>query len=154
MQKAYFDSPIGVLEICGDESGVCELNFVREFIKTDVTDANLKLCLSELERYFKGELKIFTTRLNISGTAFQKSVYENLLKIPYGETITYAQLAQMTGAERAYRAAGSANAKNKIPIIIPCHRVVATNGLGGYSGGDGLATKIWLLEHERANLAK
>lgn len=57
MQKAYFDSPIGVLEICGDESGVCEINFVRDFVRTDITDANLKLCLSELESYFKGELK-------------------------------------------------------------------------------------------------
>ena len=65
MQKAYFDSPIGVLEICSDESGVCELNFVRDFVCTDVTDANLKLCLSELESYFKGELKTFKTRLNI-----------------------------------------------------------------------------------------
>ena len=64
MQKAYFNSPIGVLEICGDESGVCELNFVREFICAEVTDANLKLCLSELESYFKGELKTFKTQLN------------------------------------------------------------------------------------------
>ena len=132
MQKAYFDSPIGVLEICGDENGVCEINFVREFVRTDVTDANLKLCLSELESYFKGELKTFKTRLNIGGTAFQRCVYE----------------AAMAGRPRAFRAAGSANAKNKIPIIVPCHRVVASNGLGGYSGGEGLATKIWLLEHE------
>jgi len=81
VQKAYFDSPIGVLEICGDESGVCELNFVREFICAEVTDANLKLCLSELESYFKGELKTFKTRLNIGGTAFQRCIYENLQKI-------------------------------------------------------------------------
>ena len=148
MQKAYFDSPIGVLEICGDESGVCELNFVCEFICTEVTDANLKLCLSELESYFKGELKTFKTRLNIGGTAFQRCIYENLQKIAYGQRVTYARLAAMTGRPKAFRAAGSANAKNRIPVIVPCHRVVASNGLGGYSGGKGLATKIWLLEHE------
>ena len=140
MQKAYFNSPIGVLEICGDESGVCELNFVRDFVRTDITDINLKLCLSELESYFKGELKTFKTRLNIGGTAFQRCVYENLQKIAYGQHVTYAQLAAMTGRPKAFRAAGSAN--------VPCHRVVASNGLGGYSGGEGLATKIWLLEHE------
>ena len=101
MQKAYFDSPIGVLEICGDESGVCELNFVREFICTEVTDANLKLCLSELESYFKGELKTFKTRLNIGGTAFQRCIYENLQKIAYGQRVTYARLAAMAGRPKA-----------------------------------------------------
>ena len=148
MQKAYFDSPIGVVEICVAQSGVCEINFACEFICAEVTDANLKLCLSELESYFKGELKTFKTRLNIGGTAFQRCIYENLQKIAYGQRVTYARLAAMTGRPKAFRAAGSANAKNKIPIIIPCHRVVASNGLGGYSGGKGLATKIWLLEHE------
>lgn len=149
MEIAYFNSPIGILEICGDENGLCELNFVNEFRKTEIKDQNLKLCLKELELYFKGELKNFTTKLNIQGTEFQKSVYENLLKIPYGKTVTYGELAKMINKPKAFRAAGSANAKNKIPVIIPCHRVVASSGLGGYSGGDGLKTKIWLLEHEK-----
>ena len=149
MEIAYFNSPIGILEICGDENGLCELNFVNEFRKTEIKDQNLKLCLKELEKYFKGELKNFTTKLNIQGTEFQKSVYKNLLKIPYGKTVTYGELAKMINKPKAFRAAGSANAKNKIPVIIPCHRVVASNGLGGYSGGEGLKTKIWLLEHEK-----
>ena len=149
MEIAYFNSPIGILEICGDENGLCELNFVNEFRKTEIKDQNLKLCLKELEKYFKGELKNFTTKLNIQGTEFQKSVYKNLLKIPYGKTVTYGELAKMINKPKAFRATGSANAKNKIPVIIPCHRVVASNGLGGYSGGEGLKTKIWLLEHEK-----
>lgn len=149
MQKAYFDSPVGVLEICGDEQGVSEINFVREFKKTQVTDANLKLCLRELEEYFTGKLQKFSTKLNIGGSKFQKSVYEALINQPYGETITYGELALIAGSPRACRAVGSANAKNKIPILIPCHRVVGANGLGGYSGGEGLKTKKFLLDLER-----
>ena len=71
--------------------------------------------------------------------------------MPYGETTTYAALALAAGHKNAYRAAGSANAKNPLPIIIPCHRVLSHSGLGGYSGGKGLPTKIWLLEHEAKN---
>lgn len=151
MQKAYFKSPIGVLEICADEGKICALNFVDKFVKTEVKDENLKLCLKELDEYFKGNLREFKCQLQISGTPFQKSVYEALLKIPYAKTITYAQLAKSINNPKACRAVGSANGKNKIPIIIPCHRVVASNSLGGYSGGEGLKTKIWLLEFEKSN---
>ncbi|MDO5046810.1 methylated-DNA--[protein]-cysteine S-methyltransferase [Campylobacter sp.] len=152
MQKAYFKSPIGILEICANDGKICALNFVDKFIKTEVKDENLKLCLKELDEYFKGNLREFKTKLEISGTPFQKSVYEALLKIPYGKTITYAQLAKNINRQKACRAVGSANGKNKIPIIIPCHRVVAASSLGGYSGGEGLKTKEFLLNLEKENL--
>ncbi|WP_172201213.1 methylated-DNA--[protein]-cysteine S-methyltransferase [Campylobacter sp. RM16188] len=149
MQKAYLKSPIGILEICADENGICELNFVDKFVKTEIKDENLKLCLKELDEYFKGNLREFKCKFQISGTPFQKSVYEALLKIPYGKTITYAQLAKNIDNPKACRAVGSANGKNKIPVIIPCHRVVAGNSLGGYSGGEGLKTKEFLLNLEK-----
>ena len=148
MSKAYLKSPIGILEIVSSENGICEINFVDKFEKVAVKDENLKLCLDELKAYFKGELKKFSVRLDIKTTKFRAKIYENLQKVPYGETTTYAALALAAGYKNAYRAAGSANAKNPLPIIIPCHRVLASGGLGGYSGGEGLPTKIWLLEHE------
>ena len=134
VSKAYLKSPIGILEIIASENGIYEIN--------------LKLCLNELEAYFNGKLKKFSVKLDIKTTNFRAKIYEALQKVPYGETTTYAALALAVGHKNAYRAAGSANAKNPVPIIIPCHRVLASSGLGGYSGGEGLPTKIWLLEHE------
>ncbi len=148
VSKAYLKSPIGILEIVASENGICEINFVDKFEKVAVKDKNLKLCLDELEAYFKGELKKFSVRLDIKTTKFRAKIYDVLQKVPYGETTTYAALALAAGHKNAYRAAGSANAKNPLPIIVPCHRVLSHSGLGGYSGGEGLPTKIWLLEHE------
>ena len=148
VSKAYLKSPIGILEIVASENGICEINFVDKFEKVAVKDENLKLCLDELKAYFKGELKNFSVRLDIKTTKFRAKIYDVLQKVPYGETTTYAALALAAGHKNAYRAAGSANAKNPLPIIIPCHRVLSHSGLGGYSGGEGLPTKIWLLEHE------
>ncbi|MBE3610544.1 MULTISPECIES: methylated-DNA--[protein]-cysteine S-methyltransferase [Campylobacter] len=153
MDKAYFSSLIGILEILGDKNGISEINFVDKFIKTDVKEPNLKLCLDELEEYFSGKLKNFSVRLNIQATPFQKSVYKALLNIPYGTTATYSDVAKMIHNQKAQRAVGSANAKNKIPIIIPCHRVVGANSLGGYSGAGGLKTKEILLNLEKGNLS-
>ncbi len=149
IEKAYFKSQAGVLEICANENGVCEINFVKNFIKTQIKDENLKLCLCELDGYFKGKLKKFTTKIDIKASKFAKSVYNELLNIPYGQTATYAQVAKAIKKDKAFRAVGNANAKNKIPIIVPCHRVVSSNGLGGYSGGNGLETKLFLLNLER-----
>lgn len=153
MQKGYLRSPVGVLEVVGDERGVSEINFMGnmecERLNSAVTDANLKLALSELKAYFDGKLKNFSVKLNLAGTSFQNDVWNALCTIPYGTTATYGELAAIVGRPRAYRAAGSANAKNKIPIIVPCHRVVGAHGLGGYSGAGGLVTKQFLLDLER-----
>ena len=111
MSKAYLKSPIGILEIVASENGICEINFVDKFEKVAVKDENLKLCLDELEAYFKGELKKFSVRLDVKTTKFRAKIYDVLQKVPYGETTTYAALALAAGHKNAYRAAGSANAK-------------------------------------------
>lgn len=184
MLKAFFNSPIGMLEICDDEIGICSIDWVKSsvcgsndeifkqhdaelkfgFVRaaddkgrdlrlSDLRE-NLALCTSELGAYFRGELKSFSVKLSQNGTQFQKSVWSALLEIPYGEIVTYGELAAAIGRPRASRAVGGANGKNKIPIIVPCHRVVATDGLGGYSGAGGVSTKAWLLNFERENLTK
>lgn len=108
-----------------------------------------------LEEYFEGSRRAFDLPLDLDqGTAFQQRVWRALQAIPYGETITYGELAQQVGAPGASRAVGSANGRNPFPLIIPCHRVVAAGGkLGGYSGG-GLEVKQMLLDHETAVAAK
>lgn len=145
MEKAYLNSPVGILEIV-ENDGICEINFVSNFIKSSPKNPNLKLCLYELEQYFLGNLKIFTTKLNLQGTKFQLKIYEKLSQIPYASTKTYQDLAILAGHKNAQRATGSALGKNKIPIILPCHRVISKNGLGGYTGGTDI--KIFLLELE------
>ncbi|OGU38216.1 MAG: hypothetical protein A2058_04700, partial [Ignavibacteria bacterium GWA2_36_19] len=102
---------------------------------------------AELKEYFNRERKKFTVPLDVLGTDFQKKVWNELLKIPYGQLMTYKAIAIMLGNENAMRAVGRANATNHAPIIIPCHRVIASNGkLGGYSGGVSLKEKLLELE--------
>lgn len=107
----------------------------------------IKSISEELKLYFKGELKVFNTPLKIIGTDFRKKTWNALLKIPYGETISYANQASSMKMPKAFRAVANANGANCLPIVIPCHRVIASDGkLGGYSGG--LNRKKWLLKHE------
>ncbi|CZE48532.1 methylated-DNA--[protein]-cysteine S-methyltransferase [Campylobacter geochelonis] len=157
METVYLKMPFCILEIKGDEMGICEINFVKEYRKSEFKNQNLKLCLSELEEYFKGNLKEFKTKIYIKGTKFQQDVYKALLEIPYGQICSYKDIATKIGKVKACRAVGSANAKNSIPIIIPCHRVVGKNGFGGYSGGDGtngLEIKRFLLSLEGVDVSK
>lgn len=101
----------------------------------------------ELERYFKGELQSFATPLVLLGSPFQKRVWQELQKIPYGHKLSYKEIATLLGQPTAYRAVAQANGANILPLIIPCHRVINSDGkMGGYSGG--LARKEWLLQHE------
>jgi methylated-DNA-[protein]-cysteine S-methyltransferase len=105
----------------------------------------------QLSEYFKKERKVFSIKLDPIGTEFQLTVWNKLLQIPYGETISYQELASRIGKKNASRAVGNANGKNPIPIIIPCHRVIRKNGsFGGYAGG--LKVKKYLLELEKNNL--
>ena len=107
----------------------------------------LELAQNELIAYFSGELKEFTVPLKIEGSPFRESVWHELTRIPYGETVSYQQLGQRMGAPQASRAIGSANGHNRIAIMIPCHRVIRADGsTGGYAGGTD--HKNWLLEHE------
>lgn len=149
LDVCYFKSPICVLEILATKDAVCEINFVKDYQKVAVKNEVLKLCLDELDAYFHGTLQNFNTPVKLYGTPFMQKIYTQLLKIPYATTITYKELAKNAGFKNAFRAAGSANAKNKIPIIIPCHRVVSVSGLGGYSGFGGIKTKQFLLNLEK-----
>ncbi len=107
----------------------------------------IELIESELSQFFNGQLKKFETPLFFSGTPFQNSVWEELKNIPYGETRSYAEIAEKIGKPTAYRAVAQANGANQLAIIVPCHRVINTGGaLGGYAGG--VARKEWLLNHE------
>ena len=147
----YYHSPVGQLKITGTE------NYISEVVYHDVTkkpEGNKKnippliiTCIEQLIQYFNGDRRQFELPLNQVGTPFQQSVWNELAAIPFGKTISYIELARRTGDSKASRAVASANGKNHIAIIIPCHRVIGSNGeLVGY--GDGLWRKKWLLEHE------
>ncbi|WP_311337514.1 methylated-DNA--[protein]-cysteine S-methyltransferase [Campylobacter ureolyticus] len=146
MQKVYFRAGFINLEIYGDNNGISEIKFVNFYKNLSTNDENLKLCIDELSRYFKGELKSFSVKLNITGTKFEKDVYSALLKIPYGEVRTYKEIAESINHPKAYRAVGNANSKNKIPIIVPCHRVVSNSGIGGYTGGINIKKNLLKIE--------
>ncbi len=149
MFEAYYRSPIGNLRIVSNERDIIQIDFTKEFFKMNMIPVQIKNCIEQLDEYFKGNLKKFNVSLNPIGTEFQGKVWYELIKIPYGKTITYLEQARILGDEKAIRAIAFANAKNPIPIIIPCHRVIGTDGsLTGYSGG--LLKKQWLLEHEGA----
>lgn len=154
MEKTFIASPIGNLKIVANGDEIIEISFCDNCEQIEISNNKrseiLTRCADEISAYFRGEISKFSVKFKIEGSDFEKSVYEALLKIPYGEVLTYKQLATKINRPKAYRAVGNANAKNKIPIIIPCHRVVASNGIGGYSGG--LWRKSRLLKLEKANL--
>ena len=139
------DSEIGTIFVIGTERGVSRVIFGRdefeEYVSglngtTLVEDGGVEESVNEIKLYLEGKLKEFHTRLDLSyGTSFQISVWRELLNIPFGKVKTYSEIANKIGKPGAARAVGNAVGANPIPIIIPCHRVVATSGLGGYSGG-------------------
>ena len=148
-----YPSPIGVVEITGTEQGIVSLYFSEReqpLYEVDVdTPQVLKDALRELDEYFKGQRMEFTVPCLSSGTDFQQKVWAALPAIPYGETASYRDIARAVGNEKSVRAVGNANSKNKISIIIPCHRIIGSNGkLTGYAGS--LTRKEWLLKHEQA----
>jgi methylated-DNA-[protein]-cysteine S-methyltransferase len=147
--KAYYQSEIGLIEISGTEAGLKSLNFVDEKSVDDViVHPALEECLAQIDQYFQGTRQEFSLQLAPEGTDFQQQVWRELSKIPYGQTASYLDVARAIGNERAVRAVGAANGQNPISIIIPCHRVIGSDGkLTGYGGG--LWRKEWLLTHER-----
>lgn len=146
-------SPVGPLLLAGEESGLRLVRFVsgrrsqspeRDWIENK---APFKEVIRQLQAYFEGKLKEFDAPLVLEGTDFQLLVWRNLQKIPYGETISYGQLAKRIGKPEASRAVGLANGSNPIPIIIPCHRVIGSNGsLTGFGGGLPVKKKLLALE--------
>jgi methylated-DNA-[protein]-cysteine S-methyltransferase len=145
----YYDSPIGILEITGSDKGIHGVHFVERKKDPDPSiPMPLKDCCRQLYEYFVGKRKEFVLDLVLEGTEFQKKVWDQLKKIPYGTTVSYKEIATAIGKEKAVRAVGSANGRNNIAVIIPCHRVIAHDGtLGGYGGG--LWKKEWLINHEK-----
>lgn len=150
----YFDSPLGKIEVSSTETALIRLHFVGaekkpnpSCIETDAS-APILACKEQLDAYFKGERQAFDLPLAfVTGTEFQQKVWMGLQKITFGETISYLEMARRLGDEKCIRAAGTANGNNPLSIILPCHRVIGSDGkLVGY-GGD-LWRKEWLLKHE------
>lgn len=143
------NTPIGVLELKADAEGLCSVLFMEEAY-TSVSEEfpnELRQAVLQLQEYFEGKRVVFNLKLSPEGTSFQKKVWKLLEKIPFGKTATYQQMANQLGDPKVIRAAASANGKNPISIIIPCHRVIGSDGsLTGYAGG--LHRKKWLLEFE------
>lgn len=149
MFEAYYKSPVGNLRIISNDTDIIKIEFSDDYFKMKMIPVQIQNCITQLDEYFKGERKVFNIRINPAGTEFQGKVWNLLTTIPYGKTISYLDQAKQFGDEKAIRAIASANGKNPIPIIIPCHRVIGNDGsLTGYAGG--LLKKQWLLEHEGA----
>jgi methylated-DNA-[protein]-cysteine S-methyltransferase len=148
LQTAYYTSPIGILEIRGDDDGIVSVLFVeKDDDQTTKIHPVLKECIYQLDEYFTGIRKEFGLKLNPQGSEFQKKVWNHLLDVPFGKTKSYLDISKKLGDANATRAVGNANGRNPISIIVPCHRVIGTNGkLTGYAGG--LWRKEWLLKHE------
>ena len=147
----YMDSPMGKIKIVGDANAIKMVTFVDGEDKetTGILPLVLRNCKKQLNEYFAGKRKEFNLPLSPEGTDFQKEVWDALLEIPFGTTSTYAKQSVRLGDIKKIRAVGSANGKNPIAIIIPCHRVIGSDGsLTGYAGG--LQNKEWLLRHEKS----
>jgi methylated-DNA-[protein]-cysteine S-methyltransferase len=147
----YYHSPIGLLKIVGTDQYISEVSFHDITQKSGGNKKHLPpifiQCIEQLIQYFNGERKVFDLVINQEGTAFQKQVWNELMAIPFGKTISYQELAIRIGDPKATRAVASANGRNNVVIIVPCHRVIgADRTLVGYGGG--LWRKKWLLEHE------
>jgi methylated-DNA-[protein]-cysteine S-methyltransferase len=147
--QTYYKSPLGFIRIVGTQDSILRLDFVDEFLEGDGDlPFCVKECVKQITEYFQGKRKIFYLNLNPAGTKFQRLVWRQLEKIPFGKLISYSEIASIIGNPRACRAVGSANGQNPIAIIIPCHRVIGSDGsLTGYGGG--LWRKEWLIQHER-----
>lgn len=147
LYKTYYESPPGLIEIIANDTGVTSILFVKKKTGRNKNNEHTTECLKQLHDYFNKERKTFSVPLDLIGTDFQKKVWNELLNIPYCKTISYLQLAIRLGDKKCIRAAGTANGRNPVSIIVPCHRVIGSNGdLVGYGGG--LDKKKFLLEHE------
>ena len=148
METCIIKSPLGFTKIVGDEDGISQVTVLNsEEKETDIIPMVLEDCVMQLRDYFEGSRTQFDLKLNPQGTDFQKSIWTLLEQIPYGKTLSYLDLSKQFGDVKAIRAVASANGKNPLWIIVPCHRVIGSDGsLTGYAGG--LHRKQWLLEHE------
>lgn len=153
--RTFYQSAIGLVQIEGTAEAITAVEFADEGAEPAAGD-NLSPvvaeCVQQFDEYFAGKRTDFDLKLHLGGTPFQKTVWNELTRIPFGQTISYGELARRIGNPKAMRAVGAANGKNIINIIVPCHRVIGSNGkLTGYGGG--LWRKEWLLAHEKKVIA-
>lgn len=147
-QTAYYKTPIGTAKIVGDENGISAVTVIDDDLETTIEIPKmLEDCVKQLDEYFNGARNQFDLKLNPQGTDFQKKVWKELMNVPFGKTKTYLEQSKQLGDIKAIRAVASANGKNPIWIIIPCHRIIGSDGsLTGYAGG--IWRKKWLIAHE------
>ena len=145
---AFYKTPIGIAKIEGNTNGISSITVLDEKIESSkIIPTCLQDCVQQLDAYFKAEIINFNLKLNPQGTEFQQKVWKELQQVPFGKTRTYLEQSRAIGNVKAIRAVASANGKNPIWIVIPCHRIIGSDGsLTGYAGG--LWRKKWLLEHE------
>jgi len=151
MSECIINTPLGVAKIIGDENGISSVSVLdsNEMVSTSIPE-NLQDCVFQLNEYFSEKRQEFNLKLNPNGTAFQKRVWDALQNIEFGKTLSYLKLSKQLGDVKAIRAVASANGKNPLWIIAPCHRVIGSDGgLVGYAGG--LSRKKWLINHESTN---
>ena len=147
METVNIKTPLGMTTIKGDENGIAIISIADEGEISKVIPPVLQEAVTQLQDYFDGKRTHFDLKLNLAGTDFQQKVWKGLCEIPFGKTMSYLELAKQLGDVKAIRAVASANGKNPLWIVVPCHRVIGTDGsLTGYAGG--LWRKKWLLEHE------
>lgn len=152
MSVAYLQTPLGIACVEGDAEGIQAVSIKEgELPPAQPIPEDLTHAIRQLSDYFNGQRTVFDLPLNPQGTDFQKKVWEELLKVPFGRTVSYLELSRRLGDEKAIRAVAAANGKNPIWLIIPCHRIIGTDGsLTGYAGG--LWRKKWLIEFEKGGL--
>jgi methylated-DNA-[protein]-cysteine S-methyltransferase len=147
MDTVYIKTPLGIATIIGDENGISAISVSESGVVSISIPLVLQDTVTQLAEYFEGSRVDFDLKLNPKGTDFQQKVWKGLLGIPFGKTRSYLEQSKILGDAKAIRAVASANGKNPLWIIVPCHRVIGSNGaLTGYAGG--LWRKKWLLEHE------
>ena len=148
MVDCMINTPLGVTKISGDKEGIASITVLNSNeVISDIIPEELQDCVYQLQEYFQRSRNVFNLKLNPQGTEFQKNIWRLLQTIPFGKTVSYLELSKQFGDTKAVRAVAAANGKNPLWIIIPCHRVIGSDGsLTGYAGG--LHRKQWLLEHE------
>lgn len=147
METVAINTSLGIAKITGDENGITQISVSDEGTVSAEIPTVFQEAVTQLNEYFEGKRNQFTFKINPSGTEFQQKVWQALLEIPFGKTTTYLEQSKKLGDVKAIRAVASANGKNPLWIVVPCHRVIGSDGsLTGYAGG--LWRKKWLLEHE------
>lgn len=147
METVFINSPLGITKIEGDKDGIAVISVLSKGEVSTEIPKSLQKAVVQLNEYFEGKRTDFDFKLNPKGTDFQQKVWQELLHIPFGKTMSYLDLSKKLGDVKAIRAVASANGKNPLWIVVPCHRVIGSDGsLTGYAGG--LWRKKWLLEHE------